>query len=147
VALPSSSLTLGGSVTGTGSVTATPTAYTTAVMTTATTTTSTTVGQSAGPLLGKRVRRQSSKYEDYEQQTATVCDWCRSVSGDVHAVLLSCLQKSVPVQDTPAKSEKKMTNQLQFLLKATRALWRHHYAWPFHKPVDPVTLNLPVSYA
>lgn len=38
-----------------------------------------------------------------------------------------------------------MTNQLQFLLKATRALWRHHYAWPFHKPVDPVALNLPVS--
>ena len=76
MALPSSSLTLGGNVTGTGSVTATPTAYTTAVMTTATTTTSTTVGQSAGPLLGKRVRRQSSKYEDYEQQTAMVCDGC-----------------------------------------------------------------------
>lgn len=38
-----------------------------------------------------------------------------------------------------------MTNQLQFLLKATRALWRHHYAWPFHKPVDPVALSLPVS--
>ena len=38
-----------------------------------------------------------------------------------------------------------MTNQLQYLLKATRALWRHHYAWPFHKPVDPVALSLPVS--
>lgn len=67
-----SSFALEGSVTGTGSVTATPTAYTTAVMTTATTTTSTLVGQTSGALLGKRVRRQSSKYEDYEQQTATV---------------------------------------------------------------------------
>ena len=62
----------GGSVTGTGSVTATPTAYTTAIMTTATTTTSTTIGQTQGSLLGKRIRRQSSKYEDYEQQTVTV---------------------------------------------------------------------------
>ena len=60
-------------------------------------------------------------------------------------------QKSSPTSLTeaeqPAAKTERMTtsNQLQFLLKATRALWRHHYAWPFHKPVDPVTLNLPVS--
>ena len=40
-----------------------------------------------------------------------------------------------------------MTNQLQFMLKLTRSLWRHNYAWPFHKPVDPVALGLPVSDA
>ena len=62
------------------------------------------------------------------------------------------LQKSSPTSvpvgldaTTAAKPEKRLTNQLQFLLKVTRALWRHHYAWPFHKPVDPVALNLPVS--
>lgn len=150
VGLTGLGLALGGSVTGTGSVTATPTAYTTAVTTTATTTTNTTVGQSSGPLLGKRVRRQSSKYEDYEQQTATVCVMGRD-SPFCMQFFYSCLlpfQKSspAPVPDTPVKSERKMTNQLQFLLKATRVLWRHHYAWPFHKPVDPVGLNLPVSH-
>ena len=36
------------------------------------------------------------------------------------------------------------TNQLQFLKNLHRILWRHHYAWPFHKPVDPVALNIPV---
>ena len=66
---PISSSALGGNVTGIGSVTATPTAYTTAVMTTATTTTSMTPVRLTGQLLGKRVRRQSSKYEDYDQQT------------------------------------------------------------------------------
>lgn len=59
--------------------------------------------------------------------------------------ILQKIGSTQPVSDTPAKTERKMTNQLQFLLKATRALWRHHYAWPFHKPVDPVALNLPVS--
>jgi len=39
------------------------------------------------------------------------------------------------------------TNQLQFLLKnVIRVLWRHHYAWPFLKPVDPVALRIPVSW-
>ncbi len=55
-------------VTGTGSVTATPTAYTTAVTTIASTTTVAS-GEVASSSLGKRIRRQSSKYEDYEQQT------------------------------------------------------------------------------
>lgn len=118
------SITLTGSVTGTGSVTETPAVYTTAVTTTATTTTSTSPGQTVSQIVGKRVRRQSSKYEDYEQQTSVV-------------------KQTSPVLETPTKPERKMTNQLQFLLKATRALWRHHYAWPFHKPVDPVALNLP----
>ena len=67
------------SVTGTGSVTATPTVYTTAITTTASTTTMTTTssGQegAASSLLGKRVRRQSTKYEDYEQQSLIVCPY------------------------------------------------------------------------
>lgn len=52
--------------TGTGSVTATPTSYMTAVTTTASTTSASAVG-SQDSLLGKRVRKQSTKYEDYEQ--------------------------------------------------------------------------------
>ncbi|CAI8050147.1 Bromodomain-containing protein 2 [Geodia barretti] len=126
---PISSSALGGNVTGIGSVTATPTAYTTAVMTTATTTTSMTPVRLTGQLLGKRVRRQSSKYEDYDQQTLSAKSSPTSLTG---------------VEQPAAKTERMTTtNQLQFLLKATRALWRHHYAWPFHKPVDPVALSLP----
>lgn len=63
---------VGMTVTGSGSVTATPTAYTTAVTTTATTTTTSTGLEGPSPLLGKRIRKQSTKYEDYEQQTLTV---------------------------------------------------------------------------
>lgn len=41
---------------------------------------------------------------------------------------------------------KRQTNQLQYLLKMVlKGLWKHHFAWPFHAPVDAVKLNLPVS--
>lgn len=53
-------------VTGTGSITATPTAYTTAVTTSATSTT-TGGGVTGGSVLGKRIRRTSTKYDDFEQ--------------------------------------------------------------------------------
>lgn len=75
------------SVTGTGSVTAIPNAYTSAVTTTASTTT-TTVAQEGvttcqdPSILGKRIRRQSTKYEDYEQQTMIVRPLCESHSGE-----------------------------------------------------------------
>lgn len=36
------------------------------------------------------------------------------------------------------------TNQLQYLLKTVvKAVWKHQFAWPFHQPVDAVSLNLP----
>lgn len=38
------------------------------------------------------------------------------------------------------------TNQLQYLEKVViKALWRHHFSWPFQQPVDAVALRLPVS--
>ena len=86
-------------VTGTGSMTATPSVYTTAVMTTATTTTSVTPGQTQGQLLGKRVRRQSSKYEDYEQQTLSTVS-CVSLSV---CVFLSLCVLGVIVSVLPAE--------------------------------------------
>ena len=55
-------------------------------------------------------------------------------------------QPKPPTEELPDKGQGRVTNQLQYLLKSVlRVLWRHHYAWPFHKPVDPVGLNLPVS--
>ncbi|XP_065313021.1 serine-rich adhesin for platelets-like isoform X3 [Gordionus sp. m RMFG-2023] len=36
------------------------------------------------------------------------------------------------------------TNQLNYLLKQIiPTVWKHHFAWPFQKPVDTVALNLP----
>uniref|UniRef100_A0AAY3ZUJ3 Bromodomain containing 2 n=1 Tax=Denticeps clupeoides TaxID=299321 RepID=A0AAY3ZUJ3_9TELE len=47
----------------------------------------------------------------------------------------------------PPPSVKRLTNQLQYLLKVVlKTLWKHHFAWPFHAPVDVVKLNLPDYY-
>ncbi|XP_024080312.1 bromodomain-containing protein 3-like isoform X2 [Cimex lectularius] len=37
----------------------------------------------------------------------------------------------------------RVTNQLQFILKLVRLMWKHQYAWPLLQPVDANTLNLP----
>ena len=38
------------------------------------------------------------------------------------------------------------TNQLSYLhKKVLLSLWKHHYAWPFHVPVDADKLNLKVT--
>ncbi|XP_011476373.1 bromodomain-containing protein 4 isoform X2 [Oryzias latipes] len=42
---------------------------------------------------------------------------------------------------------KRQTNQLQYLLKVVvKALWKHHFSWPFQAPVDAIKLNLPDYY-
>ncbi len=49
-------------------------------------------------------------------------------------------------QGTGGKKPGRMTNQLQYLQKTVlKSLWKHHFAWPFHQPVDATKLNLPVS--
>lgn len=58
------------------------------------------------------------------------------------------MKASSPVVAEPVAGQGRgrVTNQLQYLLKSVlRVLWRHHYAWPFQKPVDPVALKIPVS--
>ena len=48
-------------------------------------------------------------------------------------------------QQAAARKPGRMTNQLQYLQKIViKGLWKHHFAWPFHNPVDPEKLNLPV---
>ena len=49
-----------------------------------------------------------------------------------------------PVQPPPDRPGR-VTNQLQFLQKTVlKAVWGHHFAWPFRQPVDAKKLNLPV---
>ncbi|XP_051562408.1 bromodomain testis-specific protein isoform X3 [Myxocyprinus asiaticus] len=46
------------------------------------------------------------------------------------------------------KKPGRLTNQLQYLEKVViKALWRHHFSWPFRQPVDAVRLNLPDYYS
>ena len=60
-----------------------------------------------------------------------------------------CLQSQQNHVNTPTKGGKKgrLTNQLQYLHKIVllKGIWKHQFAWPFHTPVDPVSLGLPVS--
>ncbi|XP_020629233.1 bromodomain-containing protein 3-like isoform X1 [Orbicella faveolata] len=77
--------------------------------------------------LGKRVRRLSHKYDDFEQQTV----------------------RGMTQPPTTGQEPKvyRTTNQLQYLSKTImKAMWRHPYSWPFHEPVDAVKLNLPDYY-
>ena len=38
------------------------------------------------------------------------------------------------------------TNQLTYIKRnVLPSLWKHHFAWPFHIPVDPEKLGLPVK--
>ncbi|ENN75313.1 hypothetical protein YQE_08090, partial [Dendroctonus ponderosae] len=38
----------------------------------------------------------------------------------------------------------RVTNQLQFLQRTVlKAVWKHHFSWPFQQPVDAKKLNLP----
>ncbi|XP_051519644.1 bromodomain-containing protein 2-like isoform X2 [Myxocyprinus asiaticus] len=83
----------------------------------------------SGP--GKRIRKPSLLYEGFEGPA-----------------LLQTPQSGPsqpPVRDPTRQG--RMTNQLQFLQKALhKTLWRHHFAWPFHEPVDAAKLNLPDYY-
>ncbi|XP_017571059.1 bromodomain testis-specific protein isoform X3 [Pygocentrus nattereri] len=62
--------------------------------------------------------------------------------------LILCMKGNPPPPEY--KNHKKpgrLTNQLQYLDKVVvRALWRHHFSWPFRQPVDAVQLNLPDYY-
>ncbi|XP_060596521.1 bromodomain-containing protein 3-like [Ruditapes philippinarum] len=49
------------------------------------------------------------------------------------------------VDGTPSGKRGRQTNQLQYLHKVVlmKGVWKHHFAWPFHCPVDPAKLGLP----
>lgn len=82
---------------------------------------------------GKRIRKPSQLYEGFESPGMP------PISQLAHPG-----PPQPPVKDPSRQG--RMTNQLQFLQKVLlKSLWRHHFAWPFHEPVDAVKLNLPVS--
>ncbi|CAJ1071280.1 bromodomain-containing protein 3-like [Xyrichtys novacula] len=49
-----------------------------------------------------------------------------------------------PPEVTNSKTPGRLTNQLKFMQNVVmKSLWKHTFAWPFHKPVDAVALGLP----
>ena len=47
-------------------------------------------------------------------------------------------------KNAPGGVKHPMTNQIQFFKRSIfPAVFKHKFAWPFHKPVDPVALGLP----
>lgn len=59
---------------------------------------------------------------------------CPSVSGN-----------PPPPEAANPKRPGRVTNQLNYLEKVViKALWRHHFSWPFQRPVDAVALGLQV---
>ncbi|XP_019749417.1 bromodomain-containing protein 3-like [Hippocampus comes] len=54
------------------------------------------------------------------------------------------LENPPPPEVTNVHNLGRRTNQLQFMRSVVvKALWRHHFAWPFYHPVDAVALKLP----
>ncbi|XP_029683002.1 bromodomain-containing protein 3-like isoform X5 [Takifugu rubripes] len=52
-----------------------------------------------------------------------------------------------PPEASNPKRPGRVTNQLNYLEKVViKALWRHHFSWPFQRPVDAVALGLPDYY-
>lgn len=51
-----------------------------------------------------------------------------------------------PPTQNPGGKKGRLTNQLQFLKNVViKSMWKHQFAWPFHKPVDAVKLGLVVN--
>uniref|UniRef100_A0A8C9XGG1 Bromo domain-containing protein n=1 Tax=Sander lucioperca TaxID=283035 RepID=A0A8C9XGG1_SANLU len=49
-----------------------------------------------------------------------------------------------PPEVTNPSRPGRMTNQLKYMQNVViKSLWRHQLAWPFHQPVDAVSLGLP----
>uniref|UniRef100_A0A8C6T5X2 Bromodomain-containing protein 2 n=1 Tax=Neogobius melanostomus TaxID=47308 RepID=A0A8C6T5X2_9GOBI len=91
------------------------------------------VGLAAGDSMeqhsGKRIRKPSLLYEDFERPF---------------------LPLSPPLHSSPAPAVTdslcggRLTNQLQYLHQVLlKFLWKHQFAWPFREPVDACRLNLP----
>uniref|UniRef100_A0A3B1KG64 Bromodomain-containing protein 2 n=1 Tax=Astyanax mexicanus TaxID=7994 RepID=A0A3B1KG64_ASTMX len=76
------------------------------------------------PSSGKRIRKPSLLFEGFESPALP------------HAPVPGPpLPQQPPVKDPSRQG--RVTNQLRYLQKVmVKALWRHHFAWPFHEPVD-----------
>ena len=76
------------------------------------------------------------------------------MTGDNCLVANNLLMKSASSSSSSSASQMsgicapgmgRQTNQLKYIQQTVvKALWKHHFAWPFQKPVDAEALKLPV---
>ncbi|XP_053328664.1 bromodomain-containing protein 2 isoform X2 [Spea bombifrons] len=91
------------------------------------------MGQTVEGTPGKRIRKPSLLYEDFEGPNMT--------SGVFHHMVPA---NPPPPEVSNPKKPGRSTNQLQYLHKAVmKSLWKHQFSWPFRQPVDAVKLGLP----
>ncbi|KAM9290502.1 bromodomain-containing protein 2-like, partial [Gastrophryne carolinensis] len=91
------------------------------------------MGQTAEGTPGKRIRKPSLLYEDFEGPNMN-----SSIFN--HAPQVNPPPPEVSNPKKPGRS----TNQLQYLSKVVmKTLWKHQFSWPFRQPVDAIKLGLP----
>ncbi|XP_069800404.1 bromodomain-containing protein 2 isoform X2 [Dendropsophus ebraccatus] len=91
------------------------------------------MGQSVEGTPGKRIRKPSLLYEDFEGPTMTSGVFSHSPQVN-----------PPPPEVSNPKKPGRSTNQLQYLHKVVmKSLWKHQFSWPFRQPVDAVKLGLP----
>ncbi|KAE8585175.1 hypothetical protein XENTR_v10021235 [Xenopus tropicalis] len=91
------------------------------------------MGQSIEGTPGKRIRKPSLLYEDFEGPNMT--------SSVFHQLPQT---NPPPPEFSNSKKPGRSTNQLQYLHKVVmKSLWKHQFSWPFRQPVDAVKLGLP----
>ncbi|XP_071980792.1 bromodomain-containing protein 2 isoform X1 [Engystomops pustulosus] len=91
------------------------------------------MGQSVEGTPGKRIRKPSLLYEDFEGPNMTSVVFSHSPQVN-----------PPPPEVSNPKKPGRSTNQLQYLHKVVmKSLWKHQFSWPFRQPVDSVKLCLP----
>ncbi|KAM3911137.1 bromodomain-containing protein 2 isoform 1-T1 [Leptodactylus fuscus] len=91
------------------------------------------MGQSVEGTPGKRIRKPSLLYEDFEGPNMTSVVFSHSPQVN-----------PPPPEVSNSKKPGRSTNQLQYLHKVVmKSLWKHQFSWPFRQPVDAVKLGLP----
>lgn len=92
------------------------------------------MGQSVEGTPGKRIRKPSLLYEDFEGPNMTSGVFSHSPQVN-----------PPPPEFINPKKPGRSTNQLQYLHKVVmKSLWKHQFSWPFRQPVDAVKLGLPI---
>ncbi|XP_073454355.1 bromodomain-containing protein 2 isoform X1 [Aquarana catesbeiana] len=91
------------------------------------------MGQTVEGTPGKRIRKPSLLYEDFEGPTMN-----SSVFSHMPQV------NPPPPEVSNSKKPGRSTNQLQYLVRVVmKSLWKHQFSWPFRQPVDAIKLGLP----
>ncbi|XP_054158043.1 bromodomain-containing protein 2-like isoform X1 [Oppia nitens] len=100
------------------------------------------------PMIGTQQQSQQQQPNSFNSQQKDMMSVSVKSEPDVDSPVLEPVNGMVQPPFIPGPNKKRRnTNKLQFLLKVVmKSVWKHHYAWPFHTPVDSIKLRLPDYY-